>query len=99
MPLQDICEYIGDYHNIKVQIDEVALKSGKFGRDIPLSCNVKAVQLGVGLDSLLEPVGLGWVVDKRTLTVTTKDTVRERHPGVIRLQQALPNLKLVIVDW
>ena len=99
VPLRDICEYIGDYHNIKVQIDEVVLKSGKFGRDIPLSCNVKAVQLGVGLDSLLEPVGLGWVVDKRTLTVTTKDTVRERHPGVIRLQQALPNLKLVIVDW
>jgi len=70
----------------------------KLGSDIPVTRKVKRESLAVTLHILLEPLGLDWVVERGVVTITTRDIVAKRHPEVVKLQQALPNLKQVVVQ-
>jgi hypothetical protein len=48
---------------------------------------------------MLEPLGLDFAVRQGELIVTTRDVAAKKHPGLATLQQALPNLKQVYVEW
>ncbi len=100
-PLLDVCEYLQDYHTIKLQIDDVALTDAKIDRMVKVTCNIKGkgVPFGRALRSMLEPLGLDWHVGQGSLVITTREVVAIRHAGVNRLQQALPNLEKVRIDW
>jgi hypothetical protein len=97
--LDNVCDYLGDYHRIKVRFDEVALGSAKIDGRIPVTINVKNVPLVATLGLLLRPHGLDWTVGKGTLLITTRDIGPRGTPGTAALQQALPSLKQVYVDW
>ncbi len=98
-PLQEVCQYLSDFHGIKVQVDEAALNRVKIDRDLPITFNVKNVPFGEALHSLLPHYHLDYTVGKGVLLITTGDVAAKSRPGVVALQQALPNLKLVAVDW
>jgi hypothetical protein len=99
-PLPVICDYLGNYFNIKLQIDKTALMDAKIDTEIPVTCStIKGVPLGVALHSMLEPLGLDWLIGKDSLIITTRDIVAKRHKDVEKLQKALPNLKQAYVDW
>jgi hypothetical protein len=101
VPLLDVCDYLQDLHRIKLQIDDVALKDAKIDRLIKVTHKTKAggPPLRTALHSLLEPLGLDWYVGEGALVITTRDVVARRHAGIEMLQQALPNLKEVEIDW
>jgi len=98
-PLRDVCEYSQDLHRIKFEIDEPALKDAKTGRFRSVTCNIKGIRLRAALDALLDPLGLAWYVGPGDVVITTKAAYAIRHANLFRLQQALPNLKQVEVDW
>ena len=100
LPLQSLCEYLGLYHNMKIQIDKAALKAAKIDVDgIAIDTNTKNVPLDVALHSLLDPFDLDWCVGQDGLVITTKEISAKKHQGVEKLQKALPNLKQAYVDW
>jgi hypothetical protein len=102
-PLPDVCAYLSDLHAIKVDIDEGALEEAKIEwATMPVTCdtnNTPGVSLGIALDSMLEPLGLAWIVGENSVVITTRETVARKHNGVGELQAALPQLKEVYVDW
>ncbi|MGA2796417.1 MAG: hypothetical protein ABSE63_02440 [Thermoguttaceae bacterium] len=98
-PLPVICDYLSEYHNIKLQIDKAALKDAKIDTKIPVTCTIKGVPLGVALHSMLESLGLDWLIGQDSLIITTRDIVAKRHKGVEKLQKSLPTLKQAYVDW
>jgi beta-lactamase regulating signal transducer with metallopeptidase domain len=93
-PLQDVCKYLSDYHGIKVQIGEAAVKSGKV-KDV--TCLMKDVPLSAALDKMLSPMGLGWVVERGAVVITTSDIVAKTHQEIDKLRQALPKVEQFIV--
>jgi hypothetical protein len=94
LPLQDVCEYLSDFHNIKVQIGAAAAKSGKV---TDVTCLLKDVPLSAALDKMLSPMGLGWVVERGAVVITTSDVVAKRNQEIDKLRRALPKLERVIV--
>jgi hypothetical protein len=98
-PLSDVCEYVGDMHNIKVEIDETALKDTDVDGSCPVTCNIRGVSLRDALDNLVDSVGLAWYVGPRSVVITGKAEYAKRHPNLLRLRQALPQLKKVWVNW
>jgi Leucine-rich repeat (LRR) protein len=71
-PLKDCCEFIQDYHTIEVRIAANVLKEAKAHEGFPVTCDVQHVSLGAGLDRVLEPMGLDWIVAKDVLTITMR---------------------------
>jgi len=98
-PLVDVCDYLQDFHHIKFQIDQTALKEAKMLGFRELTCTIRGVPLRTALNSLLDLVGLAWHVGPGGVVITTKAAYAKRHVNLLRLQQALPNLKQVEVDW
>jgi len=98
-PLIDVCEYMQDFHHIKFEIDDPALKEAKISRLCEITLNAKGVTLRAALNSLLDPADLAWHVGQDGIVITTKAAYAKRHPNLLRLQQTLPNLKKVEVDW
>jgi hypothetical protein len=98
-PLVEVCEYLQDFHAIKIEFDDTALKDANIDKSCEVTCNYKKVTLRAGLDLLLDPLGLAWHVGSRGVVVTTKAVYAKRHLNLLRLKQALPNLKEVEVDW
>lgn len=49
--------------------------------------------------ALLPPLGLDFVLKPGELVITTKEAAAKKRPGLAALQQALPNLKEVVVNW
>jgi hypothetical protein len=99
-PLPTVCEYLGNYHDMKVQIDKAALNAAKIDADdIIITIKTKNVKLTAALHSLLYPFGLDWYVGQDGLVITTKEIAAKKHQSVEELQKALPNLKQAYVDW
>jgi len=100
-PLVDVCDYLHDLLRIKPQIDDAALKEANLDRLVKVTYKTPRNDLPLRsvLDSMLEPVGLDWYVGEGALVITTRDVVARKHAGIERLQQALPNLKEVKIDW
>jgi hypothetical protein len=98
-PLRDVCAKLAAYRGIQVRIDEAALIDARIDRDIGVTYTVTDFPLRTALSSMLEPRGLDWHVGQGAVVITTKKAVAQRHAGLLRLQQALPNLREVEVDW
>jgi hypothetical protein len=98
-PLYDVVAIEGDYHNVRLKIDEEALTRANIPPDTPITAKHVNVPLREALDSILEPLDLVWKLDNGTLAVTTRKAVAEQRPNLTKLRQALPTLNDVLVDW
>jgi hypothetical protein len=95
--LAAVFEYLGKYHGIQVQIDEAAVSRRIMQK--PVTINVKNVPLALTLQLFLRSEGLDWTVGKGAVLITTREIIPRATPATAALQQALPGLKQVSVDW
>ena len=70
-PLQDICDYISDSHEISVQIDKRALAEIGLESDVPVTRNLRGVSLRSALNLILDEHELSWVVRDEVLLITS----------------------------
>ncbi len=84
-PLSDAIDYIGQQHNIPVEIDEAALKDAGIPTDEPVRYKVKGAKLRIALDQMLGPLKLDYIVGNEGLTITTLARVegQERESDAI----------------
>jgi len=72
-PLQDVVEYLKDFHNIEMQIDKRALDDAGLGTDTPITLNAKGLPLHSALDVILHEHDLTFVVHDGYLWITTAE--------------------------
>jgi hypothetical protein len=70
-PLGDICRDLGKAHEIKVVIDEAALKKAEISLDSRITTDLKKISLRDCLFKLLDPFGLTYKVRPDGLLITT----------------------------
>ncbi len=95
VPLRDAMDYLTDLHDIKIQIDPVALQESK---DAAVTCKLKNLRLSVTLDQLLAPLNLGWIVDNGRLVITTRKVVEAHAQEAAAVNSSLPQVKTLIID-
>lgn len=98
-PLVDVLDTLADYHEIRFQIDEEALKAAGCPTDAPITAKHANVPLREALAAVFEPLGLVWTLDDGVLVVTTEDALDEKWPNLARLREAVPSLTDVTVDF
>lgn len=79
-PLQDVVDYLKDYHKIEIQLDKPALDNAGIGTDTPITRNLRGMSLQSAFDLLLAQHNLTWIIDHEVLLITTAaaaDTRRE----------------------
>jgi hypothetical protein len=77
-PLQDVVDYLKDYHKIEIQLDEKALEDLGVGKDIPVTKNLHGLSLRSALNLLLPKLGLTYVVQNEVLLITTAEDAANR---------------------
>jgi len=91
-PLQDICDYLSDYHHITIQIDSKALDENGLGPDVPITGNLRRVSLRSALNLLLAKQGLAWAVRDEAVLITTADAARANPTvRVYNVTDLIPN--------
>ena len=72
-PLQDVVEYLKDFHDIEMQLDLRALEERGVGADTPITARLKSLSLRDALRYLLDQYELDYVVQDSMLLITTRD--------------------------
>jgi hypothetical protein len=98
-PLGDVCDYLGDFHGIKVRLDEDALTATPVDRTTRVNTDLVRDRLHVVLGSILEPHDLGWYIGEVELVITTDQIAAEKHAGLNKLRAKVPGLKEVRHSW
>jgi len=91
-PLEEVLQFLGNLHNINVMLDATAFSDSGVARDYPVSMSAKGITLASGLNLLLQPLGLTYVVENEVLMITSQDVARSKREtriyDVRRLMQA-----------
>ena len=96
-PLAFVFDYLKDLHNIPLPVDKEEVRAaGIKWRDIPIEVTVSGQSLERGLDAVLEGTGLGWILTKDGILITTKEKADEMMAPVRDLEKRMPNLKRVV---
>lgn len=75
-PLEDICDYLADFHEIAIQIDSRALEEAGLGPDMPITGNLRRVSLRSALNLVLTQHGLAWSIRDESVLITTEAAAR-----------------------
>jgi hypothetical protein len=78
-PLQDVVDYLKDYHKVEIQLDKRALDDGGIGTDTPITRNLRNISLRSALDLMFSEHSLTWIIDHEVLMITTAKTADERR--------------------
>ncbi len=70
-PLQDVVDYLKDYHHIEIQIDAKALKDAGIEPTAPITKNLKGISFRSALNLILREIGLTYVIQDEVLLITT----------------------------
>ena len=70
-PLQDVIDFLKDFHKIEIQIDTRALNEVGIDHATPISRNFKGISLRSALRLLLGELNLTYVVRDEVLSITT----------------------------
>ncbi len=73
MPLIDAVDYLKDYHDIEIQLDNRALEDAGVGSDTPVTRMVNGISLKSGLRLLLGEYDLTYLIKDEVLLITTVD--------------------------
>jgi hypothetical protein len=79
-PLGDVVEYLKDFHDVAIQIDEASLDDVGASPDTPITLNLSKVSLRSALYHLLSPLDLTVVVENQVIVVTSTDIASESLP-------------------
>jgi hypothetical protein len=71
-PLRTALEFLGDVHDINIIIDETGLTDEGISIDDTVDITLKDVSLKSGLNVLLKPAGLTYVVRNEVMMITTQ---------------------------
>ena len=72
-PLQDVIDYLKDYHRIEIQIDTKALNDVGIDPTTPITKNLKGISLRSALKLMLRELELTYVIQDEVLLITTPE--------------------------
>jgi len=98
-PLEDVCDFLSDQHAVSIRLDPEAIRADSIKPGVPVTANLRRIELHTALDNVLDPLGLAWMCDDQGITVTTKEIAASHRPGLTALKRDLKNLKEVFTDW
>ena len=78
-PLQDVIDYLKDFHKIEIQVDRKSL--GDVGLDpstLPITKNLKGISLRSALKLTLRDLDLTYVIEDEVLLITTPEEAETR---------------------
>jgi hypothetical protein len=90
----DVCNYLGDLHHVRIEIDVKSLDDAGLGSDIPITHRVAQVTLASGLNRLLGEIGMTYLIEDELLLLTTA-AAAEARPRV----ELYPLQSLVDSGW
>jgi hypothetical protein len=96
LPLRDVLDYLDERHGSPLKL---RAELPQAIQDRPVTARSSGITLYEGLESLLPPLGLDWRIDDRGLYIDEKPAIDATRPGLLKLRQALPGLKRVVVAW
>jgi len=77
-PLQDVVDFIKEFHEIEIQIDTRALGDVGIGSDTPITRNVMGITLRSALRLMLRELDLTYVIQDEVLLITTPEEAYTR---------------------
>jgi hypothetical protein len=77
-PLQDVIDYLKDYHHIEIQIDTKALNDVGVDPSKTISKNFKGISLRSALKLILRELKLTYVIQDEVLLITTPQQAEKR---------------------
>ena len=75
-PLTSVVDFLKDFHDIEIQIDEPALKDMGLGKDEPVIKSLDGITLCSALNLILHDLGLDWTIANEVLVITTPDVAQ-----------------------
>ena len=72
-PLQDVIDFLKDYHHIEIQFDLKALKDAGVEPDKPITRSLKGISLRSALRLMLRDLDLTYVIEDEVLLITTRE--------------------------
>jgi hypothetical protein len=72
-PLQDVVDFLKEYHGIEIQLDKKALDQANVATDAAVTLNLKGVRLVSALNLMLGKLDLAWTVRDDVLLITSQD--------------------------
>jgi len=72
-PLQDVVDFLKDYHAIEIQIDTRALQNVGLGTDAPITRNLRGISLRSALTLMLRELDLTFLIENEVLMITTPE--------------------------
>ncbi len=72
-PLREVVKLLENRCKIHIALDQHALNDVKIGADTPVTIDIHAPSLRLGLHELLSPLGLTWTVRDGALLITTPE--------------------------
>jgi hypothetical protein len=76
-PLQDALEYLKDYHEIRIWVDEAALADENVPMDTPVTLSLSGARLESVLNVMLTPLHLDYLIEDEMLKITTHDEAQQ----------------------
>ena len=99
-PLSDVVDYLKEYHDIEIQIDERALSDMTVGPDTPVTKNLKGISLSSALNLLLSEKFLTYVIKNEVLLITSIEAGKfpkvYNLDGLIRPDEAKEDLEALV---
>ncbi len=78
VPLEDVVDYLNDYHQIEIQLDKKAMDKAGIRADSQLTKKIKGVTLSAALRLLLHELNLSWVIQDEVLFITPTEAAENR---------------------
>jgi RNA polymerase sigma factor (sigma-70 family) len=89
-PLQEIVDFLKDFHGIEIQLDLKALGDVGLMCDTPITKNLKGLQLKSALGLLLRDLDLTFVVTDEVLLITTPEVAESMLETHVYTLEQLP---------
>jgi hypothetical protein len=77
-PLEDVFNFLKQYHGIDIQLDKKALDEANVGSDTPITRNLKGIPLASALNLMLREIDLTWIISNDVLLITTQENADAR---------------------
>jgi hypothetical protein len=82
-PLQDIIDFLKNFHGVEIQLDKKALDEAGVGTDTPITKNLKGISLRSALRLVLSELELTYMIRGGVLLITTQEQADSRLYTVI----------------
>jgi RNA polymerase sigma factor (sigma-70 family) len=97
-PLEDVIDYLKDFHGIEIQLDSAALKEAGIDENTPVTKKLSGVSLRSALKLILDDLKLKYVVQNEMLLITTPEVAESEEFSGFRPDSA-EMLRWVLRDY